>query len=54
MSAQEATDGLTSRQQDKLVTLLEQVEAATSAIEAVWLDEDGREDVREIRETIEE
>jgi hypothetical protein len=45
---------LTDRQQDKLVTLLERVEAATNAQQAVWFGEDDREDIREIREAIED
>jgi len=48
------TKDLTDRQEAKLIALLERVEAATSATEAVWLDEEGREDIREIRKTIEE
>jgi hypothetical protein len=49
-----ATDDLSDRQESKLITLLERVEAATDATEAVWFGEDDREDLREIRETIEQ
>lgn len=54
MSTQQTTESLSDSQQNKLVTLLEQVENATSATDAVWLDEEGREDIREIRETIQQ
>jgi hypothetical protein len=46
------TDTLNQRQQSKLVTLLEQVEAADDPEKAVWLSPDERKEVREIREEI--
>jgi hypothetical protein len=54
MAVQQTTNDLSDDQHDKLVTLLRKVETATTPGEAVWLPEDDREDVREIREIIED
>lgn len=48
------TKSLTDSQTEKLVTLLKSIESAESARDAVWLDEEGRDEIREIREVIEE
>ena len=54
MSIQQDADGLTSQQQEKLVSLLEDIEAATDAKKAVWYGREDRREIRKIRKTIED
>lgn len=45
--------GLSEVQERRLVSLLKRIEEADSGVKAVWLDEESREVVAEIRKQIE-
>lgn len=54
MTQPKLTDELTKKQVESLLYLLEKVENAESAIDAVWLSREGRKEIGKIRKAIEE